>query len=125
MYSHSIIAWAVLYDIQGSQQGELAGDSRDQQYVRAFWVYPYGFTMHTNVQQNLQADNKSSKSRSSDVNYIYLLLKLDAAAAKYGFEAALVMCGNTINKDICITCFHAHNYYNKQYKSRTLWGARS
>lgn len=62
--------------------------------------------MHTNVQQNLQADNKSSKSRSSDVNYIYLLLKLDAAAAKYGFEAALVMCGNTINKDISLAFMH-------------------
>ncbi|KAI9571059.1 hypothetical protein HD554DRAFT_2169420 [Boletus coccyginus] len=61
------------------------------------------------VSQRTQMFNKIHRQTTS---------LLDAVAAKYGFEAALVMCGNTINEDVSLAFIHTTGAANSFFKTR-------
>ncbi|KAH0826215.1 hypothetical protein J3R83DRAFT_5664, partial [Lanmaoa asiatica] len=63
----------------------------------------------TTVSQRTQTFNKIRKQTAS---------LLDAAAAKYGFEAALVMCSNTVNEDVSLAFVHTTGAANNFFETR-------
>ncbi|KAF8131916.1 hypothetical protein EV363DRAFT_1164439, partial [Boletus edulis] len=77
--------------------------------------------------QRAQTFNKTSKRMTSLVGLVSFgrtlantTIQLDAAAAKHGFEAALVMCGKTVNEDALLGFVHTTAGAKKVCISRFL-----